>query len=133
MNDTLEIAKLMSNSEELINYYTPTTIDESGEIKYLKHVPNYGQITTKLTRRNQFKSMLRTNELVSLEKYPRNGKERNDEEVCDVEKSHSIDKMKQTLKVKDLKIELKNHGLKISGKKTDLQARLIEHYESHHS
>ena len=133
LEDTLEIAKLMPNSEELINYFTPTSIDDSGEIKHIQHIPNYGKITVKLNRRNQFKSMLRTNEIVSLEKYPRKGSEEKDDEECDVEKAYTIYKIKNELKVVDLKKELKNHGKKVGGRKAELIQRLLDHYEFHDS
>ena len=128
----MEIAKLLPNSEELLNYYAPTTVDDSGEIKYIHHVPNYSKITTKLTRRNQFKSMLKTNEIVELEKYLRKHKKEDDEdEDCDVDKKYSTHQIKTTLKCTELKAELKNHGLKGTGIKADLQKRLIDHYETH--
>ena len=75
--------------------------------------------------------MLRTNEIVALEKYKRKGKEENDEESCDVEMQYAMDEIEKSLSCKELRHELKQHGLKISGRKVDLQQRLTEHNESH--
>ena len=133
LQDTLEIAKMMSNCVDLVDYFTPTTIDETGEVKYIHHVPKYGKITTKLNRRNQFKSMLRTKEVIQLEKYPRKNVVEEKVEDCDIEKLHSISDIRNILTTKELKIELKNHGQKVSGRKTELQLRLINHYEFHDS
>lgn len=122
----------MPDAADLINYYTPTTVDDSGEIKYIQYITKYSKITTKLNRRNQFKSMLRTNEVVSLEKYPRKVNEEKEDD-CDVEKEYTIHEIRNSCTSMQLRDEFKSHGKKVSGRKIDLQKRLIKHYEFHDS
>ena len=131
LRDTLEIAKLLSNAEDLMKYYTPTEIDESGEIKYVPCTHNYKFITTKIERRLQFQSMLEDGKARELTKYERKSKADESEE-CDAHLKYTMhDLNNKNLKVCELKEELKNHGKKRTGKKADLLQRLIEHYKIH--
>ena len=130
LNDTLEIVKFFPNSQELLQYYTPAEVDESGEIKQVKNTHNYSKILTKLKRREQFKEMLRTNNRVELEKYEREKK--TDAESCSADIGITIHQISGSL-AKDLKQELKKHGVKgIHKKKRELQRIYKEHLKSMH-
>lgn len=51
LNGTLDIAKMFPNRNELIQYYTPSSVDESGEIREHSYKTNHEKIRVKMERR----------------------------------------------------------------------------------
>ena len=129
LNDTLDIASTFPNREELLYYYTPTVITEDGEIQQHTYRTNHQRINTKLIRRQQFNSMIQGNPIIALQKYPK--KTKSSANSCTESVSWTDEEVKLQ-KVKELKEELGKHGVKKSGKKAELQERLIQHYLKEH-
>ena len=130
LNDTLEIVNFFENAQELRQYYVPTEIDESGEIKQVKSTQNYSKIVTKLRRRSTYEKMIETKQSLELEPYER--KKAEDKTVCDSAVGIALGDI-DSKTVKDLKAEIKNHDLSCgSKKKTELQKLLREHLQSCH-
>ena len=69
LKDTLAIANCFPNREELFRYYVLARIGEDGEIKEVSVQHNYTKIRTKLTRRNEVNTMLKTGKKTVLTKY----------------------------------------------------------------
>ena len=129
LNDTLEIARMCVNDDnvDLERYFTPAQIDEeTGEIKPVESTHHFKKIVTKVRRRQQFLQMLETGNAVELEKYEKESKE-----PCNVNASWTL-AIISTKSVKDLKAELKKHELKVTGRKQEIQLRLIDHYKTCH-
>ena len=129
LKDTLEIVNFFENAEELRQYYTPAEIDESGEVKKVPATHNYGKITTKIVRRQQFERMLETNQAEELDPYER--KEAGEDSGCSVDvqvQIYDVDSETAT-KVRD---ELKNHGLSTSGIGTVVRQRWRDHLRDYH-
>ena len=130
LDDTLVIANCFPNREELFRYYTPTHIDEEGEIEKVSVNHNYTKIDTKLTRRNELKEQLRTGRAAQLTKYEKKEKDAN-ADVCRAQQAWTISAIDDH-KVVDLKAELKKHSEKVKGLKAELQSRLRAHYRQYH-
>ena len=130
LNDTLEIVNFFENAQELRQYYMPTEIDESGEIKQVQATHNYSKIVTKLGRRCTFETMIETNQALDLEPYERKAAEDSSECKATVEISLK-DVDSKTVKV--LKEEIKKHDLSCGKKKkAELQKLLKDHLQSCH-
>ena len=122
------VSKVFDNRDELLNYYTPSEIDESGEIKQHTYDVNPSKIKVKLQRRLQMKQMLTTNEVVSLTPYSKRKKQQKN---CSGKKNFTGE-IRTALKCKELKAELRIHGEKVCGKKSELIQRLKTHYSEFH-
>ena len=130
LDDTLEIAKMFENRDELLDYYAPRQIDESGDLTQVQsYKSNKQSIIVKLVRRQQMRQMLANNCIVELEKYPQ--RQRNSTS-CGENCEFTIQQISQQICV-ELKKELKRHSLKTSGNKKELIQRLKTHYETFHS
>ena len=129
LNDTLAIAKMFPNRQQLLDYYSPRKIDESGQLVQLHSCKNnHESIRIKLRRRQQWREILSTNETVELEKYPQRQANIVD---CQVPVEHRSELHK--LGCKELKKQLRKHSLKVSGKKKELIQTLKTHIETFHS
>ena len=129
LKDTLEIVNFFENAEELRQYYVPAEIDESGEIKKVPATHNYGKITTKLVRREQFERMLDTNQVEDLEPYER--KEAGDVSNCSVDVKIQIYQVDSETAA-NLREEIKNHGMSGTGIKSVLRQRWKDHLRDFH-
>ena len=128
LEDTLQIARMFDNRDELLNYYTPSVIVESGEIKQHTYDVNPSKIKVKLQRRLQMKQMLTTNEVVSLTPCSKRKKQQKN---CSGKKNFPGE-MRTSLKCIELRAELRIHGEKVCGKKLELIQRLKTHYSEFH-
>ena len=129
LDDTHAIANTMLNGEQLLRYYTPARVDESGEIEPVKYTPKPREMDVKVKRREQHNHTLESGERVELEKFYDDKTDENNS--CTEPPSWEPAEVSEKLK-EDLKDELRLHELKVGGKKAELVARLLKHYDECH-
>ena len=58
LDDTLAIANTMADRDELLRYYTPARVDDSGEIALVQYTPKQMEMNVNVKRREQHNQML---------------------------------------------------------------------------
>ena len=58
LDDTLAIANSLADRDELLRYYTPARVDDSGEIAPMQYTPKQMEMNVNVKRREQHNQML---------------------------------------------------------------------------
>ena len=129
LNGTLDIAKMFPTKDDLVRYYAPSSVDESGEIKEYSYETNHEKIRVKMQRRQQMIKMIRENKTIKLAPYKKRTKR---QDSCDCHETHTHEALKK-MTCHLLRQELRKHHRNPKGKKLEMIQTLKVHYELFHS